>query len=102
VDEIDAGRPAMLFVDSDGDGIGDHSVFAFSYDDRADDGVWYGFYDTWSEDESVRWAEFRPIEAGRAWGVGAVETFVPGEVDFAAVPGGMPLGAAIAGDLDWG
>ncbi|MFW6061553.1 MAG: hypothetical protein ACOC93_01970, partial [Planctomycetota bacterium] len=63
-DEIDAGRPMLLGVDSDGDGISDHSVVGIGYD--TDTGE-YAMYDTWTED--VRWESWEPTQWGTPWGI---------------------------------
>jgi hypothetical protein len=68
VNEIDANRPLMFLVDTDGDYATDHFVPVLGYDDRGIDGKYYGCYTTWSEDETVVWKEFRGT--GAAWGVG--------------------------------
>ena len=66
--EIDAGRPVMFLVDSDGNGGTDHFVNVFGYDDRDGD-LYYGFYTGWSETETVTWKPYRPMASGDAWGV---------------------------------
>ncbi len=77
--EIDAGRPLMFAVDVGGDGLTDHSVPVFGYDQRAADDLWYAFYTTWSESETVQWREFRPMSLGNAWGVGYATFVQPDE-----------------------
>jgi hypothetical protein len=72
--EIDAGRPVLFLVDTGGTGSTDHFVPVFGYDDRGAAGRWYGFYTTWSEDETVAWEPFRGLAAGHAWGI-AYATF---------------------------
>ena len=67
--EIDAGRPVMFLVDSDGNGGTDHFVSVLGYDDRGDGDLWYGFYNGWSESESVTWKQYRRMANGDAWGV---------------------------------
>jgi len=47
MDEIDAGRPLMFLVDTDGNNVTDHFVPAFGYDDRGAEGLYYACYDTW-------------------------------------------------------
>ncbi len=68
--EIDAGRPAALLVDTDGDGYTDHFITAIGYDDST--GVRrYAAYDTWNR--QVHWYEFRMLGKGIQWGIfGAV------------------------------
>jgi len=66
--EIDAGRPMMFLVDTNGDGVNDHFAPVLGYDDRGAAGLWYGCYTTWSESETVVWKEF--TAKGQPWGVG--------------------------------
>jgi hypothetical protein len=73
VTEIDALRPVLFLVDTDGDGGTDHFVPVFGYDDRGAAGKYYACYTTWSEDETVEWMQFRGM--GSPWGVGYA-TFV--------------------------
>ena len=73
--EIDAGRPVMFLVDSDGNGGTDHFVNVFGYDDRGDGNLYYGLYTGWSESEAISWKRYRPMASGHAWGVGYL-TFV--------------------------
>jgi hypothetical protein len=73
--EINAGRPMVFNVDSDGNGSNDHSVPVIGYDDRGSGGKWYGFYTTWSEDETIQWAQFRGTSSSYAWGVSSGESF---------------------------
>jgi len=68
--EIDAGRPMMFAVDSSGDGRTDHFVPVLGYDDRGLDGLWYGFFSTWSEAETINWMQFREESSSYEWGVG--------------------------------
>ena len=75
VSQINAGRPMMFEVDSDGSGSTDHFVSVFGYEDRGPSGKWYGFYDTWSEAETLLWQPFRPMAVGNAWGI-AYATYV--------------------------
>ncbi len=64
--EIDAGRPMVLLVDTDGSGGTDHFVTAIGYDD-AGGARRYACLDTWGT--SVRWADFAPLMAGQPWGI---------------------------------
>lgn len=73
--EIDAGRPMMFAVDTNGDGATDHSVPVLGYDDRGLDGLFYGIYTTWSESETVNWFRFQGM--GNSWGVGYATFFNP-------------------------
>jgi hypothetical protein len=91
VAEIDAGNPMMFLVDSSGNGSTDHFVPVFGYDDRGADGLWYGIYDTWGEDETTRWEMFRPMSSSWTWGVGYA-TFVHPISAPVPVPGALLLG----------
>jgi hypothetical protein len=73
--EINAGRPMVFNVDSDGNGTNDHSIPVIAYDDRGSGGKWYGFYTTWSEDETIEWAQFRGMSSSYAWGISSGESF---------------------------
>jgi hypothetical protein len=64
--EIDAGRPLVLCVDSTGDGITDHAVVGIGYRETAGYPE-YACWDTWYS--SVRWQQFRALSASYAWGV---------------------------------
>lgn len=75
VSEIDAGRPSVFLVDTNGDATTDHFVPVLGYDDRGAEGLWYGAYTTWSESETVSWFRFQPMGSGTSWGVGYA-TFV--------------------------
>ena len=70
--EIDAGRPMMFLVDSNGDGATDHFVPVLGYVDRGVNGLWYGLYSTsWlGELETIIWKQFRPMSDTYTWGVG--------------------------------
>jgi hypothetical protein len=64
--EIDAKRPVLLVVDTDGDGASDHMVTAVGYGDR--DGVpMYACHDTW--DTRVHWFDFTFVADRQAWSV---------------------------------
>lgn len=63
--EIDAERPLMFLVDTDGNGGTDHFVPVLGYDP---DNLCYGLYTTWSEDENLVWKPF--LGVGNSWGVG--------------------------------
>ncbi len=68
--EIDARRPVVLLVDTEGDGETDHFVTGIGYDDAT---IKYGIYDTW--DRQVHWYAWRRIAIGREWGIFGVSTF---------------------------
>lgn len=80
--EIDAGRPMMFLVDSDGDGGTDHFVPVFGYDESNNK---YGFYDTWGEDETIRWQTFQGM-GNYNWGVGYATFVAPGAPDVVPEP----------------
>ena len=66
--EIDAGRPMLFDVDSNGDGKNDHSVPVVGYETVG--GVhYYGCYTTWSEDETIQWYQFTGVSAGHPFGI---------------------------------
>lgn len=69
VTEIDAGRPMLFLVDSDGDRSTDHFVPVFGYEDRGSAGLWYECYTTWTETETPAWYEYRPMSSAYTWGV---------------------------------
>jgi hypothetical protein len=73
--EINAGRPMLFDVDSDGDGKNDHSVPVIGYDDRGSGGKWYGCYTTWSEDETIQWYQFTGMSSGHPFGIYDGDTF---------------------------
>ena len=84
--EINAGRPMMFLVDTEGSGNTDHFVPVIGYDDRGTDGLWYGLYTTFEEAETVVWEPFRGMESGNTWGIGYA-TFVRPE----SAPDGSPV-----------
>lgn len=63
--EIDAGRPMVFLVDTDGNGGTDHFVTVIGY--RATPQQQYACLDTWYSE--VRWEDFRPMAPGAPWGV---------------------------------
>ncbi len=75
VQEINAGRPFLGLVDTDGNGATDHFVPVLGYDDRGVNGRYYGLYTTWSESETIDWEPFRPL--GNAWGIGYATLVTP-------------------------
>jgi hypothetical protein len=81
--EIDAGRPLVLCVDSSGDGQTDHAVTGIGY--RETNGyAEYACWDTWSR--SIRWERFRAVSAGHAWGVSSATMLTL--TDTGSPPGG--------------
>jgi len=91
VTEIDAGNPMMFLVDHSASGGTTHFVPVFGYDDRGDDGLWYGLYDTWGEDETTRWEKFRAMSTSWTWGVGYATYIHPISAPV-PVPGAVLLG----------
>ena len=87
--EIDAGRPLVFLVDTDGNASTDHFVTAVGYD-VVDDTLLYGCRDTWSS--AVRWEEFAPMAAGQPWGIWGGVAFrivrVPTSVDISGPTSG--------------
>jgi hypothetical protein len=72
--EIDAGRPMVFNVDSDGNGTNDHSVPVIGY--KTVSGVnYYGCYTTWSEDETIQWYRFRGMSSSYSFGISSGESF---------------------------
>jgi hypothetical protein len=66
----------MLFdVDSDGNGVPDHSVPVFGYDDRGAAGKYFGCYTTWSESETLQWFPFKGVSQGNPFGIYDGDTF---------------------------
>jgi hypothetical protein len=63
--EIDAGRPMVFLVDSNGDGGTDHFVAVIGYRDSPS--LQYASWDTWYTD--VRWENFAQMGAGIPWGI---------------------------------
>jgi len=68
--EIDAGRPVVFLVDTDGDGDTDHFVTGIGYDNAT---MKYGIHDTW--DTGTHWYLWRQIQAGDPWGIYGVTLF---------------------------
>jgi len=61
--EIDANRPVVLLVDTNGDGGTDHFITAIGYDDSNN----YACYNTW--DHNIHWYDFSKISSGNTWGI---------------------------------
>jgi hypothetical protein len=80
--EIDAGRPPVLLVDTDGDGSTDHFVTGIGYDDTA---LEYGIYNTW--DHSIHWYDWSGLSSGNPWGVYGVITCALSDPQFACCIG---------------
>lgn len=73
VREIDARRPMVFLVDSEGDGRTDHIVAVVGY--RHTGTPEYACLDTWEPANVVRWCPFATIEEGQPWGIWAGWTF---------------------------
>jgi hypothetical protein len=86
----------MFLVDTDANGDTDHFIPVFGYDDRGQDGLWYGCYTTYHEGETVDWYQFRAM--GNSWGVGYATFCVPvSEPDENRVPEPAALMSLISG-----
>ncbi len=72
--EIDANRPMVFLVDTDGNGSTDHFVTAIGYDTSLQR---YACYDTW--DSNVHWYDFAEISNGQRWGVYGATFITPPE-----------------------
>ena len=70
--EIDAGRPMVFLVDTDGNGGTDHFVTATGYD-LVDDVPRYACLNTW--DAGIHWFQFAPMAGGQPWGIYGAITF---------------------------
>ncbi len=86
VNEIDNNRPMMFLVDSKGTGETNHYITVLGYEDRGEDGLWYGAYTTDHEDETVHWYRFRGMSEEYAGGIGFVTFIRAGAPDAASVP----------------
>jgi hypothetical protein len=62
--EIDRGRPMVLLVDTDSNGVTDHFVTAIGYNDAT---MEYAIYNTW--DTNIHWYKWREIGEGISWGI---------------------------------
>jgi hypothetical protein len=91
--EIDAGRPMVLLVDTDGDNSTDHFVTAVGYDDGTSE---YACHDTW--DSNVHWYEFQGMGSGRHWGVWGGTTFRIEWICSVAAEAGAPPPPACLGE----
>jgi hypothetical protein len=79
--EIDAGRPVVLLVDTDGDGYTDHFITAIGYDPA---GQLYAAHNTW--DTSIHWYPFAAMGGGRTWSIYGAVTFAITEPHKAYLP----------------
>lgn len=84
--EIDTGNPLSAYVDSNGDGRGDHFIPIFGYDER-EDGLFYASYNTWHESETIDWYEFSSFGDHQRFSVGSLAYVRPMDVPI----GGMEI-----------
>ncbi len=91
--EIDAGRPVVLLVDTDGDGGTDHFVTGIGYSENPNQ---YAIHDTW--DNGVHWFAWRGLATGNRWGIYGVHFFIP-RVGFSGTPrvGDVPVTVQFTG-----
>ncbi|MFW6154252.1 MAG: CARDB domain-containing protein [Planctomycetota bacterium] len=73
--EINAGRPMMFLVDSDGNGETDHFIPIIGY--RTDPGQQYAAYTTWRNDSGIHWFDWQGMSDGDPWGIRAATLFRP-------------------------
>lgn len=87
--EIDAGRPMIFLVDSDGDGATDHFMPVIGY--RTSPSLQYGAWDTWDA-AHIRWQNFTGLAQGTPWGImGALALYLnPGSPTATATPTSTP------------
>ena len=74
VAEVDAGRPMLFLVDTDGNAYTDHIVTAIGYDATTNQ---YAAHNTW--DYSVHWYDFAPLGSGQEYGIYGATFFDPGQ-----------------------
>lgn len=67
-EEVQAGRPMVFLVDTDGNGGTDHFVTVIGYRDSQGYQE-YACLDTWYPPTQIRWEQFRPMASGNAWGI---------------------------------
>ena len=77
--EIDAGRPMVFLVDSNGDGGTDHFVTVIGY--RTSPTLSYASLDTWSTTD-VRWENFAGMAPGVPWGINRGWSFNVNQASF--------------------
>ena len=84
--EIDSGFPVAAYVDSSGNGSGDHFIPIFGYDER-EDGQYYASYNTWHESESIDWCFFGPPSNDYSFGINSLAYIHPLDNPI----GGLPI-----------
>jgi len=72
--EIDAGRPAMFLVDTDGNDSTDHFVPVIGY--RTEPRRQYAVFTTWDYDPGIHWFNWNPVSS-RLWGISFGTFFRP-------------------------
>ena len=65
-EEIDANRPMVFLVDSNGDSYTDHFVTVVGYNDSPQQ---YACLDTWALYDEIRWCDFRGMSSSYTWGI---------------------------------
>jgi len=71
--QMDANKPMMALVDTDGDGYTDHFITLIGY--KQESGInYYACYQTW--DYTVHYYEYAQIASGQPWGIYSVYTFI--------------------------
>jgi hypothetical protein len=93
--EIDAGRPVVFLVDSDGDGNTDHFVPGIGYNEDGDTNL-YACWNTWNY--NIHWYEYAQMANGQSWGIYGVTLFDI-EVD-PPPPGVVVINEVDPGDSD--
>ena len=97
--EIDNGRPVLVNVDADGDGLAEHMATAVGYDDNT---MEYAIYNTWDHDlHWYNWHEESGFDPYGIYGLWFMQVFTGGSVIH--VPADYPtfqdaINAAEAGD----
>jgi hypothetical protein len=88
--QINANKPMVFLVDTDGDGYTDHFVTVFGFRDSQGYQE-YACLDTWSPAEAIRWERFRPMKAGDPWGVWGGTSFALSAPPETPTPSPTPL-----------
>jgi hypothetical protein len=96
--EIDRGRPMVLLVDTDNNGVSDHFVTAIGYNDAT---MEYAIYDTW--DTNIHWYKWREIGEGISWGVYGITMFywLRGEIPTLTEWGLITFGVVLLGFITY-
>jgi len=94
VAEIDAGRPTVFLVDTEGDALTDHMVAVFGYEQTGGKN-YYICYNTW--DTAVHKYEYRARASGVTWGVAYASYFLPTlySISGTVTSGGSGLGGVL-------